>query len=843
MSEWSWEPLVSTTGGGAAVAARKQRVQRYIDAKATKEGKPVIDQLDGTLHDHHHGNTSYSYDVSRSSSCVAHTLSQLRAAPLPPQVCVGANPPPISTAASLLDERASPQQTSGSSPFAQRTCDAYGSRSAMLNEGAIPRNEGAIPRAISSQGNLRQMSAADATACSPQWPTQQQLSSMPGPYPQFMNAGDLPLPALPTDMQFPPVALSPLNPLNQHLRMSTPGVPQQQPVAESSFDSRNNFESVCAPVPSAPLPQDTASPSPAQSRDFRQGRNQSPSPCAAAATSSAQPQQPFVPSPFDSEDVSLNNFPPSQCRPNPGQSMSKQQRMARKNTTPIKENGRTVHQMLSSSSAVSEDRLKAQEHGYPLGPIFGDEDALLRSVKQFCSDVNTHGGGWGAACSGSRKANTDRGKQVRIGCSKYRTELCRWQLAYELTSEGAWYLYSCFFPGTFSGHSHALHHDVASVRAHRNGQFIPVELASLACDSAQGASASTVHAILKQKAKTLGLPCTWDISFIYDTYIRDRSPGVYDMSDMIEGLAARKEEGLASYVKTIASEEDNHLILDRVFIEMEGALQEYARGGDDNVVLFDPTANTNKYKMKLCPFVTVGSSGHTVILAIALLNIEDTAHILWSFECFHAVFKVKPAILVTDEGAPILAAFDAFSQRPGFGWDGVFHRLCIFHLSKNFWNHVSPLVNDRAKFHQLTNLFWKICKQTDADSRDNFDTEWGDFVDQVESASTNGKRWDVTKAWLLDMKAKSSKFVYRFTWTTCTYLINSTVRSEAINSAVKSRAAHANMRVTPLLQNLDEYNYESRQKKAADAVRLALRQLQTASALPFWVRVPYCVDH
>ena len=441
----------------------------------------------------------------------------------------------------------------------------------------------------------------------------------------------------------------------------------------------------------------------------------------------------------------------------------------------------------------------------------------------------------GVRKGGHRPANTAHGKQQRITCSKYETHGCRWGLTYEHTSEGAWYLFGRNFPGSFSGHSHDLCADTASVHAHRNGLFIPQELTSLACDAAKGAPAGTVHAILKNKAKELGLPVTWDSAMVYDTFVRDRTPDSMDMSDMVENLMNReKDKGLRSFVKTISTA-DGGLVVDRVFMEMDRAMQEYARGGSENVVLFDPTANTNKYKAKLCPFVTVGSTGQTVILAIALINLEDTAHILWAFECFHAVFKVKPLTLVTDEGAAILAAFDLFSAKPGVGWHNVVHRLCIFHLSKNFWTHISPLFSDRSKFHQVTSLFWRICKCTDANATDSFDGEWDGLIEVVaEYANNTGSKLESAKVWLQQIKMKAPRFVYRFTWSQCTYLINSTVRSEAINSAVKVRMAKSNMKLSTLVDNLDEYNLSSREQKNADAVRLALRQL-SAPALPVWI--------
>ena len=158
----------------------------------------------------------------------------------------------------------------------------------------------------------------------------------------------------------------------------------------------------------------------------------------------------------------------------------------------------------------------------------------------------------------------------------------------------------------------------------------------------------------------------------------------------------------------------------------------------------------------------------------------------------------------------------------------------MFHLSKNFWNHISPIIADRTKFHRLTSLFWKIAKNTDSQSLESFDDEWDSFKNEISSAATEGKRCDDALDWLDDLRTKAPQFAYRYTWQHLTLLVNATVRSEAINSALKTRAVHANKKLWPLVEDMDDYNVNSRTGKAQDAVRLALRQ-HTTPGLPLWV--------
>ena len=311
--------------------------------------------------------------------------------------------------------------------------------------------------------------------------------------------------------------------------------------------------------------------------------------------------------------------------------------------------------------------------GYPVGPIYGDEEHLMSTVRTFCVNAATHGGSWGVRKCGARPPNSERGFQRRIGCTKAQTHQCTWSLCYEKTQEG-WYAYSYAFPGEHSGHSHPLEEDSVATQAHYSGLYVPAELVDLAVDAAKGTTAAAVDSILRRKAKTLGLRPTWSVKFIYDRYVRDREGDEFDMSDLVENLMLReRNKGLRAFMRTVP-DGLGQLVLDRVFIEMDHAMAEWSRGS--NVLLFDPTAKANKYGMKLCPFVTVGPTGQTVILAAAVINVEDTAAILWTFECFHHhVFKVAPLSLVTDEGSSILAAFAAFAKNPGLGWHGVQHRI------------------------------------------------------------------------------------------------------------------------------------------------------------------------
>ena len=151
--------------------------------------------------------------------------------------------------------------------------------------------------------------------------------------------------------------------------------------------------------------------------------------------------------------------------------------------------------------------------------------------------------------------------------------------------------------------------------------------------------------------------------------------------------------------------------LDRCFIQLDGSVEEWALGGSSNVLLFDPTHGTNRHRLKLAAFVTVSASGQTVILAICILAHEDAETFEWLFTCFHKVFRVPPACFFTDGDVAMEQAFK--KMKAGF-WALTLHMLCVYHLSKNVFQHLHPLFSDPVAWRTLFTLFWRIAKNSDS---------------------------------------------------------------------------------------------------------------------------------
>ena len=484
--------------------------------------------------------------------------------------------------------------------------------------------------------------------------------------------------------------------------------------------------------------------------------------------------------------------------------------------------------------------------GLPAGPILGDVEHLRSAVKEYASDLTTAGGGWWIRFCGGVPPTSNTGYCKKVGCGQKNAEgvLCKWECRYEQTSDG-WMLlnFRTDDPNdvTGNGHNHPLKQSGVEVMASRGGEFVPGELAHIAeAMAAANSPAAAIHKVLVANAARMKVDVTWKSTTIYDWYVRSRVDGSVDMTDMVQLLAQRKEEDGYYSASKFESHEDNSFTLSRVFVELDHGMPEYARGGNFNIILFDPVHGTNKHKLKLSCFVTIGSTGQTVILALVLIDLEDTVAITWAFKCFHECFKRAPAIVMTDSGASIIAGVEKMIES-GL-WQHVLHLLCIFHLSKNFFEKISPIIPDRKVFHELTNIFWSIAKETDTTSRDSFGEDWELFCSKFEDAAADAGNSDGPKATSardflnkLGSPDFCKKWSYRFTCASPTFLIHSTQRSEAVNSAVKQCVSTANMKATVLLSGLITYNLLSRDVRAADSIRLHLRQLKSAATFPPWI--------
>ena len=458
---------------------------------------------------------------------------------------------------------------------------------------------------------------------------------------------------------------------------------------------------------------------------------------------------------------------------------------------------------------------------------------------------------------------------------------CGWSIKYEDSIEG-WVLV-----GYQNGHTvratlgpdgkplmaHELEQSQEALRARSTGRpGIPPDFYPMGELMAKsGMSAVHIKDVLDTKGREEGWDLNhWnyqDVRAAFPTSVGNRD---FDAVGLVELLQQRATElGMMYFAQT-----DESGFVKRVFAQLDDSISEWARTGEANIVLFDPTHGTNRYGMKLCCFTTVGPTGQTVILAIALISYEDTNDIEWALRCFAKVFKTAPLAFYSDSGASIHSAFERVSAE-GDVWQGTRHMLCVYHLSKNFYSHLRSLfVTKPEVWKEAHNKFWALAKNSDAtfarsardraacgrgwsemlgeeldlvdvqqklcdddDMREwkDFDPSWKELYDLVEREAV-GSTKEAGLRFLDNLKASKHKWAACFTWAKSTWGVNSTQRAEAIHSAIKRSKALANFSLVDLVTRLVCYNAEVRDRRAVDEVRRRLAQIPNAGSAPVWIQ-------
>ncbi|GKA50444.1 FAR1-related sequence 5-like protein [Tanacetum coccineum] len=132
--------------------------------------------------------------------------------------------------------------------------------------------------------------------------------------------------------------------------------------------------------------------------------------------------------------------------------------------------------------------------------------------------------------------------------------------------------------------------------------------------------------------------------------------------------------------------------LTTIFWADEVSKYSYREFGD--VVSFDATFKTNKYKMVFVPFTVIDNHMKCVTVAAGLLKNETTKSYIWLLKTFMKAFGKTPSIVVTDQDGAMRNAIEA-----EFG--GSKHRLCMWHITQKLPAKVFGERNKRDWFPAL----------------------------------------------------------------------------------------------------------------------------------------------
>nr|GEX26903.1 protein FAR1-related sequence 5 [Tanacetum cinerariifolium] len=114
-----------------------------------------------------------------------------------------------------------------------------------------------------------------------------------------------------------------------------------------------------------------------------------------------------------------------------------------------------------------------------------------------------------------------------------------------------------------------------------------------------------------------------------------------------------------------------------------------------DVVSFDATFKTNKYKIVFVPFTVIDNHWKCITVGAGLLKNETTKSYIWLLKAFIKAFGKAPSIVVTDQDGAMRNAIKA-------DFAGSKHRLCMWHITQKLHAKVyiikeSPYVYEMPK--------------------------------------------------------------------------------------------------------------------------------------------------
>ena len=228
--------------------------------------------------------------------------------------------------------------------------------------------------------------------------------------------------------------------------------------------------------------------------------------------------------------------------------------------------------------------------------------------------------------------------------------------------------------------------------------------------------------------------------------------------------------------------------------------------------------------MKLGLFCTVGHTGQTVILAACLVEHEDFESFQWAFSAVGDLLRMPPTVFMTDGDPAISRAVKSLSG--DFAWFSTArHLLCVFHLFKNFYEHIHPLFHgEKEEWKVATSLFWSLAKESDSRLQDSFDDDFDELKEHVAEHG-HGPSKEEAMEWLDTLLARKHQWAYRFCMEHFSAGVHSTSRAESKNAKVR-RLVNSHTLLTKLVEMLLRDNASCQKQRDVSDWRKRLRHEQ-----------------
>ncbi|KAI5353688.1 hypothetical protein L3X38_006582 [Prunus dulcis] len=189
-----------------------------------------------------------------------------------------------------------------------------------------------------------------------------------------------------------------------------------------------------------------------------------------------------------------------------------------------------------------------------------------------------------------------------------------------------------------------------------------------------------------------------------------------DAKAMLE-LFTRMQEENPNFFYAMDLDEEQRLV--NVFWVDAKGREDYKNFGD--VISFDTTYITNKYKMPFAPFIGVNNHSQSTLLGCALLADETTCTFVWLMKTWiRAMGGKAPSAILTDQDQAMKAAIAEV-------FPNARHRFCLWHILRKIPQKLGEVLRKHGNFMGVFNNCiynsWTV---------EDFEQKWQNMVEVFE---------------------------------------------------------------------------------------------------------------
>jgi hypothetical protein len=230
-----------------------------------------------------------------------------------------------------------------------------------------------------------------------------------------------------------------------------------------------------------------------------------------------------------------------------------------------------------------------------------------------------------------------------------------------------------------------------------------------------------------------------------------------DANSMLECFMLMQEENPRFFYAIDLDDEDR--IKNVFWVDAKGR-EDYQEFGD--VISFDTTYITNKYKMPFAPFIGVNNHFQSRLLGCALLSDESMHTFIWLMKTWLRAMGGKPPnAIITDQDRAMKAAIKEV-------FPNTRHRFCLWHILKKVPEKLSHVLTKDEEFKRHLNIC--IYKSW---SKQQFEDKWHEMVEKFQL---------MEDGWISSLYEEREHWVPVYMKDTFFGGLSTTQRSESINA-------------------------------------------------------------